>query len=228
MDLEKFEGSVLIPLRLSDDRNSPAMVERSWGDGRVIVFTIPGDGDWSMWPSSPTYAPVMIDMIDYLVGAVGESSSVKVGGSLAYPVDLSISESRVYLKDPDGERIESVARPIVSDEGDEQDDVLCRVQFDDITKRGFYEVGLKKHSGTKEAILFASNIEPDEGQLRRMDESQLAGDFFVDKIRRVVATDIKNEAVSGGNTEIWPQIIWLLLVVLALEQFLGWWFGKKR
>ena len=228
MDLEKFEGSVLIPLRLSDDRNSPAMVERSWGDGRVIVFTIPGDGDWSMWPSSPTYAPVMIDMIDYLVGAVGESSSVKVGGSLAYPVDLSISESRVYLKDPDGERIESVARPIVSDEGDEQDDVLCRVQFDDITKRGFYEVGLKKHSGTKEAVLFASNIEPDEGQLRRMDESQLAGDFFVDKIRRVVATDIKNEAVSGGNTEIWPQIIWLLLVVLALEQFLGWWFGKKR
>ena len=59
--------SVQVPLRLSDKNNSPAMVDRSVGDGRVIVFAIPGDGDWTMWPGSPTFAPVMIDLIDYLV-----------------------------------------------------------------------------------------------------------------------------------------------------------------
>ena len=220
--------SLLVPLRLNDDRNSPAMVERSWGGGRVIVFAIPGDGDWSMWPSSPTYAPVMIDMIDYLVGAVGEVANVKVGGKVTYPVDLSASESRVYLRDPDGERMEAVARPIVDEGGQDQDDVLCRVQFDNVTKRGFYEVGLKRHTGESDTVLFASNVDPLEGELNRMEESQLEGDFFVDKIRRVVAADIKNEEVSGGNTEIWPQVIWLLLAVLATEQFLGWWFGRKR
>ena len=227
-DKQQLGKSFAIPLRLSDDRNSPAMVERSWGNGRVVVFTIPGDGDWSMWPSSPTYAPVMIDLIDYLIGAVGESSNLKIGGLVSYPVDLSVCESRVFLKDPNGERIESVARPILNADGTEQDDVLCRVEFDNIHRRGFYEVGLKRHAGNADQVLFATNIDPEEGRLSRLSESTMEGDFFVDKVRRLSANELKNETVSGGNTEIWPQIVWLLLIVLVCEQFLGWWFGRKR
>ncbi|MEM9412563.1 MAG: BatA domain-containing protein, partial [Planctomycetota bacterium] len=130
LDTTKIGTDFIVPLRLSDDQNSVAMAERSWGDGRVIVFTIPGDGDWSMWPSSPTYAPVMIDMIDYLVGSVGENASVPVGGTIGYPVDLSAFESRVVLKDPNDERTESIARPV--NQKEQQDDILGRVQFDSI------------------------------------------------------------------------------------------------
>ena len=220
-------STFIVPLRLSDDRNSAAMAERSWGKGRVVVFALPGDGDWSMWPSSPTYAPVMIDMIDYLVGSIGNTSNIRVGGSISWPVDLSVFDSRVYLKDPEGARIESVARPIGVD-GDDQDDVLCRVQFDNLAKRGFYEVGLKRHSGPVQQALFATNVDPVESQLRRLSESTMEGDFFSEKVKRLSVADVKNEKVSSGNTEIWPQLVWLLLIVLATEQFLGWWFGKRR
>ena len=227
-DPAELGKSFVVPLRLSDDRNSPAMAERSWGNGRVVVFTIPGDGDWSMWPSSPTYAPVMIDMIDYLVGTVGEDSNLQVGGVVSYPVDLSVYQSRVFLKDPEGERVESVARPIEDSASGQQDDVLCRVQFDDLRRKGFYEVGIKTHEDEARSVLFATNSDPLESRISRMDESRMAGDFFNDKIRRLRFDEIKNERVSGGNTEIWPQIVWLLLIVLASEQFLGWWFGRKR
>ncbi len=230
---EEVGKSFVIPLRLNDDRNSPAMAERSSGAGRVVVFTIPGDGDWTMWPSSPTYAPVILDLIDYLVGSIGSNANVEVGGSVSWPVDLSVYDSRVYLKDPDGERMESVARPIADPDSKEggdaaADEVLCRVQFDGIGRRGFYEVGLKPHSGETVDVLFATNVEPSEGQLRRLSESAAAGDFFNDQVQRIRAEDVKNEIVSGGNTEIWPQLVWLLIFVLATEQFLGWWFGKKR
>ena len=224
---DELGSTFIVPLRLSDDRNSPAMAERSWGKGRVVMFTIPGDGDWSMWPSSPTYAPVMIELIDYLVGSIGNSSNVRVGGTVSWPVDLSAYDSRVYLKDPEGARMESVARPIgVGVDG--QDDVLCRVQFDEIASRGFYEIGLKRHSGSTQQAVFASNIDPVEGQLRRLSESTMEGDFFSEKVKRLPVANVKNEKVSSGNTEIWPQIVWLLLIVLATEQSLGWWFGKKR
>ena len=87
---EQVGKTLAVPLRLNDQENSAAMVDRAWGQGKVIVFTIPGDGDWTMWPSSPTYAPVMIDLIDYLVGSEVDDSQVEIGGSISYPVDLSV------------------------------------------------------------------------------------------------------------------------------------------
>jgi hypothetical protein len=108
------ENSLAIPLRLTDDLHSPAMVERSLGNGKVIVFAIPSDGDWSLWPSSPTYAPVMIDMIDYLVGEETGASNLQIGNSIVLPVDLAIYDSRVGLRNPQDERVEAVARPVRS------------------------------------------------------------------------------------------------------------------
>lgn len=255
---EEIGKSVLVPLRLSDQRSSPAMVERSLGAGRVVAFTIPGDGDWTMWPSSPTYAPVMLDLIDYLIGSVGETTNVEIGGTINCSVDLSSYQSRVSLRDPKGEKIESVARPIAkpcprkdnaenadsgtndngnaSDETANMDDsaetsgenVLHRVQFDNVNRKGFYEVGLKRHSGETDTLLFASNIDPREGRLARLPAAIADGDFFSDSIKRVSVGDLKNDKISGGNTEVWPQVVFLLLFVLAAEQFLGWWFGRRR
>lgn len=227
IDNEEIGKSILVPLRLSDPRNSVAMAERRLGHGAVIVYTIPGDGDWTMWPSSPTFAPVMIDLIDYLVGSVGENSNVKIGGQVAYPVDLSVYGSRVSLRDPEGDKVESVARP-TDDSEIGKENVLYRVKFDEILQRGFYEVGLKRNSGETDKVLFASNIDPREGQLKRLPESAIEGDFFSGNVRRVSATELDTQQVSGGNTEIWPQLLVFLIAVLALEQFLGWWFGKKR
>jgi len=180
-----------------------------------------------MWPSSPTYAPVMIDLIDYLVGSIGNPSNIRIGGSIAWPVDLSLFDSRVSLKNPEGAGTESVARPI--DENVEgQDDVLYRVVFDEISPRGFHEMVLQRHNGESQTVLFAANIDPAESQLRRLSSSTLQGDFFSEKVKRLSVGDVKNEKVSSGNTEIWPQLVWLLLVALATEQFLGWWFGTRR
>jgi hypothetical protein len=197
------------------------------GNGTVIVYTIPGDGDWTMWPSSPTFAPVMIDLIDYLVGSIGEKSNVRIGGQVVYPVDLSVYDSRVSLRDPEGDKVESVARPAEESEAGKEN-VLYQVKFDEILQRGFYQIGLKRNSGQTDQVLFASNIDPREGRLKRVPESAMEGDFFSANVRRVSANDLETEEVSGGNTEIWPQLLVFLIVVLALEQFLGWWFGRKR
>lgn len=230
-DPAELGRSFIVPLKLTDDQNSPAMVERSWGQGRVVVFTIPADGDWSMWPSSPTYAPVMLDLIDYLVGAIGESANVRIGSAISYPVDLTVYDSRIVLRNPQGERVESVARPIGLESdlrNQQQEDVLGRVVFNTIDRRGFYELGLQRHSGERDTVLFAANIDPQEGALSRLEASELDGNLFSNKIRRVTAAELKDEAISGGSTEIWPQIVVVLIGILATEQFLGWWFGRKR
>lgn len=224
---EQIGKSVSVPLRLNDQDNSAAMVERAWGQGKVVVFTIPGDGDWTMWPSSPTFAPVMIDLMDYLVGSEIEDSSAEIGGKISYPVDLSIYDSRVALRNPENERIESVARP----EGDSEDaesSTLYRVEFDDIDRRGFYELQLTRHSGETDGVLFAANFDPGESQIKRVSANTLENGFFGDKVSLISTDQITNQTVAGGNSEVWLQILVVLFGVLVLEQFLGWWWGRKR
>ena len=159
LDANLIGKTVQVPLRLSDEKNSVAMADRSFGLGNVIVFTIPGDGDWTMWPSSPTFPPVMIDLIDYLVGSGGEQSSVELGGGLTYPVDMSAYESRVALRNPNNEKIESVAKPVNETE-EAKTSVLYKVEFEGIDRSGFYDLELTRHTGEKEKVLFASALGP--------------------------------------------------------------------
>ncbi len=224
---ELIGKTMLVPLRLNDQENSPAMVDRTYGSGNVIMFTIPGDGDWTMWPSSPTFPPVMIDLIDYLVGSSGEGGIVDIGGTVTYPVDMSAYENRVALLNPKNEKIESVARP-VNDTEAAKSSVLYKVDFDNINRRGFYELGLTRHTGEKEAVLFAANVDPRESKLKRLPQASMEGDFFGDKVKLVSTEQLAGEKVSGGDTEIWMQILVVLFCILALEQFLGWFWGKKR
>ena len=40
--------------------------------------------------------------------------------------------------------------------------------------------------------------------------------------------ELQDQSVAGSNTEIWTQLLVTLFVVLVVEQFLGWWWGRKR
>ena len=226
-DESQVGKSFTVPLRLNDSANSPAMVDRRLGDGHVMVFTIPGDGDWTVWPSSPTFAPVMIDMIDYLIGDGGEESEVAIGSSIGYPIDLSAFQSRVSLRNPQNEKVEAVAKPIDgSDSG--QASEIHRVTFENIDRRGFYELGLTRHGGDVERVLFSANVDTDEAKLKRLPAATLEEGFFGDRVALVSTDSMGEQTVKGGDTEIWPQILMVLFGILALEQFLGWHFGRNR
>jgi len=106
--------------------------------------------------------------------------------------------------------------------------VLYKVEFENVNRRGFYEIGLTRHTGEKEAVLFAANIDPRESQLKRLPRATMESDFFGDKVNLVSTEQLAGQKVSGGDTEIWMQILFVLFGILALEQFLGWFWGRKR
>ncbi len=219
--------TVSVPLRLTDERNSVAMADRTLGSGNVIVFAIPGDGDWSMWPISPTFPPVFIELIDYLVGSTAESSTLTMGGGIDYQVDITAFDNRVILRDPQNEKVEAVAAPIGDSSGTD-DSVLYEVKFDNVDRRGFYELQLKRHSGETESVLFAANVDADEGRLLRLGREATEGDFFGDDVSLMDPEKLVEQTVSGGNSEIWLPLLMVLFGILMAEQFLAWYWGKKR
>ncbi len=249
LPVNQIGKSIAVPLRLNDEDNSPAMVERRLGDGKIVVFTIPGDGDWTMWPSSPTFAPVMIDLIDYLVGTEIDNSNVPIGGAISYPVDLTLYQNRVGLRDPDNGKIETIARPTVAastpatdseqpanespptmpaDSNSPESSGTYAAHFDNILRRGFYSLELARHTGETDRVLFASNYDTRESRLTKLSAATLDGGLFSNKVSRVSVDQLNSQTVSGGNSEIWMQLLMALFGVLVIEQFLGWWWGRKR
>lgn len=219
------DNSIVVPLRLNDADNSIAMVDRTVGDGRVVVFTIPGDGDWSMWPSSPTFAPIMVDLISYLAGSAGADHWVTLGGKVSIPIDLSAYENRVVVRDPENEKMETVAKPA---DPDNPDSVIYNAEFENLSRRGFYEAQLTRHSGTQETVLLATNYDARESRLSRLTPSLREDGFFGDKISLISTAGLLDQTLQGGNSELWIMILVALMAILVTEQFLGWLWGKKR
>lgn len=103
--------SYSVPMRLADEQRSAAVVDRRWGQGRVVFFSLAADADWTDWPSSPSYIVVMFDMVRDLVEGTLQIPLVTVGQDLLEPVDLGRYRNQVRLEGPDMQRWETVAQP---------------------------------------------------------------------------------------------------------------------
>jgi len=244
-----------VPLRLTDASKSPAMVDRNLGKGRVVFFAFPADADWSMWPTGATFVPITLGLIDDFVGSSNESSVVQAGGVIRYPVDLSAYQNRVALTNPNGDTIEAVAAPVkakepdgegtdedesagvpsdslASDASDLSDDsennVLYEAEFPPIDGQGFYEMKLQRNDGEEESVLFAANVDASEGNLKRMSRNELDGDFFGGNVELVTPSQLADQTVKGGSSELWMLALIFLFCALTAEQFLGWFWGRKR
>lgn len=225
LDENKIGKTVSVPLRLTDKDNSAAMVDRTLGDGRVVVFSIPGDGDWTMWPSSPTFAPVMIDLIDYLLGQSKEASTILLGDSIRQSIDLSAFNNRATLRDPAEESVEAVAKPAVEADTDA---IIQEVTFENTGRAGFYDLKFQRHDGGTESTLFASNYDPAESRLDRLTPTEQTEFFTGKNLQLVSGEELASQSVSGSNTEIWMQILMILFGILVTEQLLAYWWGRKR
>jgi hypothetical protein len=98
-------------MRLNDEARSPALVDRHWGQGRVVYLSMAADADWSDWPSSPSYIVVMFDMVREVVEGSLNVPLATVGQDLIETIDLGRYRNQVRLEGPELQQWESVAQP---------------------------------------------------------------------------------------------------------------------
>ena len=77
-------------------------------------------------------------------------------------------------------------------------------------------------------MLFAANIDSREGDLTRADVQQLQRKLGDANVSLITADDLSKINIDDARIHLWPFALALLVGVLALEQFLGWRFGRNR
>ncbi|MDP7420748.1 MAG: hypothetical protein QGH40_02665, partial [bacterium] len=162
---ETFSPETAVLAKL--DRESPALIERQLGKGRIILAAFPIDADWSDLPHHPVFPPLVHQIFHYLNRR--KQAQVK-------PVPAGEPYHRV-IPDATPEMVIILHRP---DESTEQIPLKAtsRLFFVDIPNTvppGHYRVELVyPETNRQEYIRFASNIPSQESEFTPLPDTALS------------------------------------------------------
>jgi hypothetical protein len=190
---------------MSLETGAPLLLERAFGDGRVLLFTSSLDREWNDLAVQPVYVPFIAALSNHLLGGAGFSSEAELGSTLALRA-LGLQGGQIF--DPAGE-------PALGLGG--TDDVL-------LDELGFYElVG----GGRNEIV--AVNFDVRESNLEPVDAATLERWQALGQPSAAAPT----AASAAGTDETVPTPLgyWILFLVLAglgVESWVGNWHLRIR
>ena len=206
---------------------SPALLERPVGKGRVLTMTTPvsdrpNRDPWNLLPNDTLgvgWCPFVIlanGMATYLVGSSGEQSNYLAGQTAVVRLDAAQQRHGYLLFTPDGRSSAYSANP--------NDRELPITATDQV---GNYRL----KSGGKEGVNlgFSVNYAPDQTRLDRLRDQELAAMFGPLKFQLAHTREQIDRDVSTGRVgrELFPPLVLLLAIVLALEMLVANRFYKE-
>lgn len=221
-------GEVLVSARFSDTQNSPAVVEKRLGEGRVILIATTADRDWNNWPLDPSFVIFSQELTRYLVTNADRQNTIDLGQSIRFPLNLTEYKRDVSLRDPSQTIHLLDPKPSESAEASKANEAQWVVDYAGADRRGFYELNLLRLNGMSHKVTFAANVDQSESDLRRVDLAELKRNLSDDPIEIVSAQKLTATSAKGAEAELWPLILCLAVVTLCSEQVLGWFFGRQR
>ncbi len=203
--------SEAVAIAAFDDGN-PAVLEKIYGNGRVLCFTSTIDREWNDLPIHGVYLPFLHETIKYLaLKQAGKVPDYRVGDSVEYNGDQDDAGKEVAVFDPDRKE----TRMTLNEQGN--------LFYENTENPGIYSV----HASGKSAHYFVVNADTAESDLalRNPEEltSMLVGSTEIDRAPAELTPEVerKYEEDVEKNQGI---ATYLLLAVFALaitEMFLA-------
>ncbi len=207
-----------------DDRDAvPAIVERRFGDGRVILVTSSVDQEWNDWAKDASYVVTMLEMGQYLARGEGANSDLLIGDPIRFAVDPARYERDVLVRTPRypaEQEVPVTAQPAEDGQGFE-------LNWDQTDESGVYRFVIMTTSGEQDVWSVAINLDPEESNLVKATESELKQRITEVPITYVAGVDEIGQVGEDAQSELWRSVLMMAMVVLMGEQFLAWWFGRR-
>ena len=200
-----------VAIAVFDDGN-PALLEKIYGNGRVLCFTSTIDREWNDLPIHGVYLPFLHETIKYLaLKQAGKVPDYRVGDSVEYNGDQDDAGKEVAVFDPDRKE----TRMTLNEQGN--------LFYENTQHPGIYSV----HGSGKSPHYFVVNVDTVESDLtlRNPEEltSMLIGSTEVDRAPAELTPEVKQQYREDVEKNQ-GVATYLLLAVFALaitEMFLA-------
>lgn len=216
--LQVRDASAQVLCRFSDGR--PALVEKRFGQGRVILAAGTAGVSGGTLPFKPAFVPLVHQLVAYLAEGPTAQRSLRPGQPIAARFDVRAAGRPVRLTLPTGKT--TLLRTTLGAEG-------VTAAFTNTERAGLYRLALPGQ-GTAEA--FAVNVPAGEGDLAALDERQVRTALGVSGPSRLsfarggedIAAAVRQ---ARRGTEIWRTLVLAALPLLFLESLLAQRWGRR-
>lgn len=231
-EVEDRGDNTRILARYNDEASRPAIAEKRYGAGRTVTLTFPADEDWTNLPQIGSANLLLHNMMCNYLGDSESLDRSLVGDGIQTPVDISRMKTNATITPPAGEK-RNVSAVADESDGNTEPGKYWMIDFPKMDQAGFYVLNLteqEKENGEDviESRVFAANVETVESDLTRLDFEKVGPDYFGENVKVITGPKMSSQTVQGARQEYWMYILFFLGAILIIEQFLGWWFGRRR
>jgi hypothetical protein len=211
---------VRVLARWNDAEGRPAAVEKRFGRGRVVLWTVTADKQWSDWPVEPTY---VLAMRSAAAAAARPDAGEGADALAGQPVRCEL---------PDGQ---DAVEPRVTPPGgqpevaavEKREGAPAALKYTRTAKAGVYVFTWKDATGKEHSRPVAVNPDRAESELEPISEQELAG-LMGDLRPPVIRYAAGRLAASGQGREVWRTLMWTVLAMAAVETVFAVWVGRER
>ncbi len=235
-----------------DNHSSPALLEKPFGEGKVVLFTSTLDHEWNAGIAGhPPYLPLMWNLCEYLAMRPTARRNLFVGDLIQAELPVEQYQPPFLLHTP-GERgsVHLTASPPERDQKVFRLSYPLRARTNDpkvLRNEGVEWAGPYRltrqvpNEGEKAVAYFAANMPPRtptpeeihaaEGNLDRITREEIRQrhpDFKVEfrGDRKEGEREMSLDAPPGSS--LWRHLLYLLLGFMLLESVLAWLFGRAK
>ncbi|MEA3187192.1 MAG: hypothetical protein QOD99_1022 [Chthoniobacter sp.] len=198
----------------------PAVMERTWGFGRVVQFSSTANTAWNDLAVRPIFEPLIYRTLGSILHRQDEQINISVGRKFTFVCDADLLGKDATIIKPDGKKDAGSLRRIA------MVDSLPTLEFDDIATAGAYQVSVAGDAPMR--MTFAAQANPAESKLDELPQiDTLAPAAQI--VRWTPQTNLRESLIGEqSGTEFWRTFALLALAVACAETVLADIFSKSK
>jgi hypothetical protein len=223
-------SDVSVLARFTDPDRSPAVIEKRFGRGRVLLVTTSADFDWNQWGGHQSFLPTMQKIFTHLACSKGARRNLVVGETYE---NRQSEAHKAIVRPPKGP---SKTRDLqfVND--------AFLLEHENTERAGIYKITFIKQKKTAAGApgpvaeeqaedFFAVNLSTGESDLSRAVDKDLKKYLPDFPFKSIPFKDLGRElAEDTGGSEVegfwWKFLLFIVLLLLVAETILAQVFGK--
>ncbi|MCK6484898.1 MAG: BatA domain-containing protein [Phycisphaerae bacterium] len=204
---------------LSYDNGDAALLEQTFGRGRVLLWTTSADMDWSNLPAKPDFLPLIVNMVAHLVSDAAASLNAPIGAAYSTAWSRDASGATPIVLRPDGRR-----EPAAIEERADSPEGRVRavLVYDRTDLPGAYAV-----EGGPASARFAVAADAGESDLSPMSENELRRRLGAPFVYLDNPTELLRRPADSPRFELSGTLFAVVLVLLLGETLIAAIFGTK-
>jgi aerotolerance regulator-like protein len=218
---------VRVLARWNNPGRSAAVVERTLGDGRVLLWTTTADRAGNDWPIEPSFVLAVREAVRGSARPTRLVNTITAGERMRRVIRSNHQLSNVRLNSPGGGEPRSLpATPLAEDPGDRAPAVEINVP--DTRQAGLYRIAWEEGPLGIQQDSYAANPDPRESTLERIGTPELKTMFEPLEVEVIAARTDDVDFLSPIGREIWRELAGGLLILLIGESIFATWAGRSR